>query len=148
MKRKTLLLLFLALFTTKLSYSQDCSCADTFEWLKETIEKNDAGFQHAIDQKGEAEYKKHSDNYTKKVKSIRAKTDCAEILSRWLGFFRNGHLWFKVKHEQEHNSKQLEVEKIKTQFNNWEKYPFNKKEFETYISKIEKPEIQGIWISE
>ncbi len=147
MKRKTLLLLFFALSITKYIYSQECSCADTFKWLKETIEKNDAGFQYAIDKKGKAEYKKHSDNYAEKVKSIKAKTDCAETLSEWLRFFRHEHLWFKVNGEQENSFKQLDNETIKKQFKNWASYSFDEEEFETFISRIKKLEIQGIWIS-
>ncbi|MEX2379482.1 MAG: hypothetical protein WD530_01965, partial [Vicingaceae bacterium] len=116
MKRKILLLLFLALSTTKLSYSQECSCADTFEWLKETIEKNDAGFQYAIDQKGEIKYKKHSESFAEKAKSITTKDECAETLSDWLSFFRSGHLWFGVNDENESKSKQKNDEIIKEKF--------------------------------
>jgi len=108
------LIIILTVLTTNFAYSQNCSCADIFVWLKETIEKNDAGFQYVIDQKGEAEYKKHSDIYAEKVKTIKEKDDCAETLSNWLKFFRKGHLWFGVNFEKDltNNSNQIDKEKI------------------------------------
>jgi len=141
------LLITMTILATNFVYSQNCSCSDIFVWLKETIEKNDAGFQYVIDQKGEAEYKKHSDSYTEKVKSITEKDECAETLSNWLRFFRKGHLWFGVNFEKElvNNSNQIDKEKIKKQFKNWETYPYQEKEFNSYISKIKEPGLEGLW---
>ena len=52
---KKIIILFIFPLTFP-GYGQNCSCADDFIWLKETIEKNDAGFQYAIDRKGNEEY--------------------------------------------------------------------------------------------
>jgi hypothetical protein len=141
------LLLILTVLATDFVYSQNCSCSDIFVWLKETIEKNDAGFQYVIDQKGETEYKKYSDSYIEKVKSISDKDECAETLSNWLKFFRKGHLWFGVNSEKNISDKntQIDKEKIKKQFKNWETYPYQEKEFNAYISKIKEPGLEGIW---
>ena len=146
-KMKKGLLLILTILATNYVYSQNCSCSDIFVWLKETIEKNDAGFQYVIDLKGEAEYKKHSDSYIEKVKSIKDKNECAETLADWLRFFRKGHLWFGVNFDKnlKDNSNQADIEKIKRQFKNWETYPYQEKEFNTYISKIKEPGLEGIW---
>ncbi len=86
-----------------------------FFWLKETIEKNGAGFQYVIEQKGRTENNKHSYSYTEKVKSISDKDECAETLSNWLKFFRKGHLWFGVNSEKNISAKnsQIDKEKIK-----------------------------------
>ena len=140
------LLLILTIGATDFAYSQNCNCSDIFVWLKETIEKNDAGFQYVIDQKGETEYKKHSDIYAEKVKSISDNAECAETLSGWLNFFRKGHLWFGINSEQNvTNSNQMDKEKIKRQFKNWETYSYEEKEFNSYISKIKEPGLEGIW---
>ncbi len=145
MKKRFLIILLI--FASNLIYSQNCSCSDIFVWLKETIEKNDAGFQYVIDQKGEVEYKKHSNTYTEKVKSITDKDQCAEALSEWLRFFRKWHLWFGVNIDNDikANFSQADIEKIKKQFENWETYPYQEKEFNTYISKIIEPRLEGIW---
>lgn len=143
--KKGLLLIF-TILATNFVYSQNCSCSDILVWLKETIEKNDAGFQYVIDQKGEAEYKKHSDSYIEKVKSITDKNECAETLSNWLRFFRKGHLWFGINSEQNlSNNNQIDKEKIKRQFKSWETYPYKENEFNAYISNIKEPGLEGIW---
>lgn len=141
------LLLILTILATNFVYSQNCSCSEIFVWLKETIEKNDAGFQYVIDQKGETEYKKHSDSYAEKVKSITDKDQCAEALADWLRFFRKGHLWFGVNFDKDlkDNSNQADIEKIRRQFKNWETYLYQEKEFNAYISKIKEPGLEGIW---
>lgn len=144
--KKGLLLIF-TILVTNFVYSQNCSCSDIFFWLKETIEKNDAGFQYAIDQKGETEYKKHSDIFAEKAKSITDKDQCAETLAEWLRFFRKGHLWFGVNFDKDlkDKSNQPDIEKIKKQFKNWATYPYQEKEFNAYISKIKEPGLEGIW---
>lgn len=146
-KMRIILSIILTITLTNLTFAQNCSCADDYAWLKETFEKNDAGFQYVIDQKGEAEYKKHCDIYSEKVKTITDKGECAETLLAWLRFFRKGHLWFGVNSEKDlvNNSNQIDKEKIKKQFKNWETYPYQEKEFNTYISKIKEPGLEGLW---
>lgn len=74
-------------------YAQaDCNCTETFKWVKETFEKNDAGFQYALEQKGKDLYAKHNTLFTAKVKPIKDKYKCADVLNEWLKFFRKGHL--------------------------------------------------------
>lgn len=143
---KKRLLLILTILVKNFVYSQNCSCSEIFVWVKETIEKNDAGFQYVIDQKGESEYKKHSDSYAEKVKSITDKAQCAEAIANWLRFFRKGHLWFGLNPDENlGNNNQIDKEKIKRQFKNWETYPYQEKEFNAYISKIKEPGFEGIW---
>ena len=89
------LLFILTIFLSGLTFGQNCSCADNFVWLKETFEKNDAGFKYVIDKKGEADYKKHTDIYNEKVQIITDKELCAEALLEWLRYFRRGHLWLQ-----------------------------------------------------
>lgn len=140
------LLLLSIIWMTNFVHSQDCGCSDVFVWLKETIEKNDAGFQYVIDQKGENAYKDHSDSYAEKVKSITDKTECAETLSNWLRFFRNGHLSFGINAAQNlSGNNETDQEKIKTQFKDWEVFPYKEKEFNAYISTIKQPGLEGVW---
>ena len=70
---QTRLLLIFVILLSNLAYSQNCNCSDNFTWLKETFEKNDAGFQYVIEQKGVADYKKFCETYVEKVKSITNK---------------------------------------------------------------------------
>lgn len=129
------------------AYTQDCSCAENFAWLKETFAENDAGFQYVIDQKGEEEYQKHCENYALKVKSISDREQCAEVLLSWLRFFRNGHLWLGVNDEMIDNEDEEDrgAAEIIKQFSDWETYPYKKKEFNSYVSSLAEPGLEGIW---
>ncbi|MGC1206276.1 MAG: peptidase S41, partial [Flavobacteriaceae bacterium] len=58
------LLVFFAVLISNISFAQNCSCSDSFFWLKVTMEKNDAGFQYAFDNKGQDYYLKHSQSFS------------------------------------------------------------------------------------
>ncbi|WP_166637881.1 S41 family peptidase [Sphingobacterium paludis] len=55
------------------------------------FEKNDAGFQHIIDLKGEEAYMAHTKSYLAKVLEISDYDACQVALEGWLRFFRTGH---------------------------------------------------------
>lgn len=78
-----------AAFTAKAQTT--CDCSETFKWVKETFEKNDAGFDYAVQQKGMDMYEKHNAVFLAKVKTITESHECAEVLNEWLKFFRKGH---------------------------------------------------------
>lgn len=146
MNIKNILLLFLTLTFSRLIFAQNCSCAENYAWLKETFEKNDAGFQYVIDQKSEAEYKKHCDIYSEKAKTITEKGECAETLLAWLRFFRKGHLWIGLNFEKDFvENNEIDTEKIKNKFKHWETYPYQEEEFNSYLSKIKEPGFEGVW---
>jgi hypothetical protein len=128
--------------------AQKCSCADNFAWLKETFEKNDAGFQYVIGQKGQADYKKHSDIYTEKVKTITDQEACADAMIEWLRYFRKGHLWLRpINIKESPQAEKADQSKIKEQYKNWESYPYNEKEFKAYLATLKTPGLEGIWNS-
>jgi hypothetical protein len=56
MKKEILFLLIVII--PSFGYSQDCNCLDNYKWVKKTFEENDAGFQYAIEQKGQLAYEK------------------------------------------------------------------------------------------
>lgn len=142
------LLIILTILLSRLTFGQNCSCADNFVWLKETFEKNDAGFKYIIDKKGEADYKKHTDIYNEKVQTITDKELCAEALLEWLRYFRRGHLWLQSIAKKETPEKEkIDNDKIRKQYKDWEKYAYNEKEFNSYISQLKTPSLEGIWTS-
>ena len=142
------LLIILTIFLSGLTFGQNCSCADNFVWLKETFEKNDAGFKYVIDKKGEADYKKHTDIYNEKVQTITDKELCAEALLEWLRYFRRGHLWLQSISKKETPEKEnIDNDKIRKQYKDWEKYAYNEKEFNSHITQLNSPSLEGIWTS-
>lgn len=138
--------LFLLVCFAGTVHAQHCSCTDNFNWLKETFEKNDAGFQYAIEQKGWMAYKKHSDLYREKVKQVKTKEDCAALLAGWLRFFRKGHLWLGVNMDEHANSES--PEKTRTRFKSWEQQPYDQKEFTAYLSSLPAPGLEGVWATD
>lgn len=146
MKKKLLIISIISI--SNLSFGQTCNCSDSYSWLKETFEKNDAGFQYVIDMKGETDYKKHCDLYAGKVKTVTNKDTCTKELTNWLRYFRRGHLWLQyIGKTDEQKKEATDKEKIRNQFKDWEKYTYNEKEFNSYISQLKTPGLEGIWTS-
>lgn len=88
------ILFILFIFKASTTFSQNCDCKATFEWVKETFENNDAGFQYIIDQKGEELYNVHNQMYFTKVNLIENPEECESIIREWLTFFRKSHIEF------------------------------------------------------
>ncbi|MBO9674858.1 MAG: hypothetical protein J7577_15530 [Sphingobacteriaceae bacterium] len=83
---------FLLFIVPAVQAQKTCNCPEAFRWTKETFEKNDAGFEYAIQQKGRDMYDKHTAIFSERVKTVKDQYECAEVLSEWLKFFRKGHL--------------------------------------------------------
>ena len=57
-----------------------CNCEEGFKWVKETFEKNDAGFEYGLQQKGKEAYEKHNNSILQKTKKITTKDECAQVM--------------------------------------------------------------------
>lgn len=133
-----IILITLPLFTL----SQNCSCEESFNWMKKTFEENDAGFQYVIDSKGVNEYQKHNEIFSQKVKLITKKEECSAALFEWLLFFRKAHLGIKLNNPTE----QVSVP-ITTNHDDWEKSTMTEEKLKKHLSKITEPTLEGIWVS-
>jgi len=83
------IIIAILIFCSTLSYGQDCNCVSNFEWLKNTFEKNDAGFQYVIDIKGKQDYLNHNTLYFQKVKTLSCQAH--EV---WVVYLINQHKMF------------------------------------------------------
>ena len=72
--------------------TQTCTCESNFEWVKETFEENDAGFQYIIDKKGQRAYDIHNQLTIEKIRTADALTECTKLIYEWLSFFRSGYI--------------------------------------------------------
>jgi hypothetical protein len=89
---KKLTLTLLCLLTTVTLFAQNnCNCQGNFQWVKETFEKNDAGFAYGLQQKGTTAYEKHTASIQQKIKATTGQTECTTIITEWLSFFRKAH---------------------------------------------------------
>jgi C-terminal processing protease CtpA/Prc len=133
---KNLLLTFLALLFSSLAFSQNCNCENDFNWLKNFLEKNDAGFQYAIDKKGKEAYLLHNEKTLEEIKKITDKNECLNVLSNWLRFFRKGHLAILGNNVFENASNNFDKSKT---------IKIDVKEFEKYLNEKKEADFEGIW---
>jgi len=89
---KKIIILLVLIQISHNGFSQSCDCSSNLEWLTETFENNDAGFQYVIDIKGENSYATHNTLYTEKASKISDLNECHKLLNDWTAFFRKGHL--------------------------------------------------------
>jgi hypothetical protein len=83
---------FLLIFSTGLTFAQQSSYAESFDWMVKTFTENDAGYQYVIDKKGMEEYTKHTNFYREKAVNAASVNDCLSAMNNWLFFFRKLHI--------------------------------------------------------
>lgn len=123
------------------SLSQNCNCLSNFEWVKSTFEKNDAGFQFAINNKGIEAYKNHNERFLEKIRLIKQSEECTKKLYEWLTFFRAGHIAIRRLTSNNPNTTISSTNKTTS----WENLAITKAEFEEYLSSKKELEYEGIW---
>ncbi|MCB0762550.1 MAG: peptidase S41, partial [Flavobacteriales bacterium] len=129
-------------------HAQECDCASNYQWLKKTIEQNDAGYQYVVDSKGIDAYKAHCAKYAPLAKEAQEAEACAEVLAQWLKFFRNGHLWIGVNQETgDGQSAAPSDDDIRKQFAEWPKHSYKEREFQHHVEQLKTPTFEGIWMS-
>ena len=122
----------MAVVLTYSASGQICTCESNFEWVKKTFEENDAGYQYIIDKKGQAAYNIHNQLMLEKIKAAESSTECAELLYKWLTFFRSGHIGIEL----------LTNEKSTRNPETWKG---SITQFEKYISEKNEADYEGIW---
>ncbi|MCF6350947.1 MAG: S41 family peptidase [Flavobacteriaceae bacterium] len=133
---KKISLIILMIFVSSLNYAQNCDCFSNLKWLIETFEKNDAGFQYVIDQKGENAYNYHNKTIKEKALKIKDKKECLNLLNEWTEFFRKGHIGVRLissKNEKDLGNETLTIDLV----------DFNK----NLENLKDKTDIEGIWVS-
>lgn len=132
------ILFILFIFKASTTFSQNCDCKATFEWVKETFENNDAGFQYIIDKKGEELYNVHNQMYFTKVNLIENPEECETIIREWLTFFRKSHIEFHFIGEKNKETNDSNPIIEETKIENDEVDPLYKKFLESQKPFIER----------
>jgi hypothetical protein len=137
------------LFSPFITYGQDCDCKSNFEWVKKTFEENDAGFQFAIDNKGEGAYQQHNKIFTEKVSKLDNSTECTETIYEWLTFFRSGHIGIqRINQGQSPSGNKKSDQEIIDSYKDWEKVEVDLTAFQNQLKDKDKNDFEGIWVSE
>lgn len=150
--KKTLLFILFVQITYNV-FSQDCNCSSNLEWLIETFENNDAGFQYIVDKKGENTYQAHNKLFREKASDINDLNECHKTLNEWTDFFRKSHLDVQLLQQSEQQRGQqnnkLTDKEIIEKYSKSEIFEISKKKFDKHIKRLkEKTIFEGIWILE
>ena len=131
-------------------YGQKCDCKSTFEWMKQIIEENDAGFSIGLEAKGQQAYQQHNKQYVKVVKKLKDSQECAQVLDEWYRFFRSGHK-FIVPTEPSSPSTSANRETLLTDsaiiatYQDQERLEVDLEEFSSYLSNKSEQDLEGVW---
>ena len=128
---------------------QNCDCLSTFNWVKDTFEKNDAGFSHIINSKGKDSYEKLTSRITEITSTINDNYECRDAITNWLSFFRSGHLRLRVKENRPNDPPPKEPSEIEIieKFKNWDTLDFDLVEFKKYLNDKKDIDFEGIWVN-
>ncbi|HMU04286.1 MAG TPA: S41 family peptidase [Saprospiraceae bacterium] len=138
------LILFFSLIFVSFSQGQECTCLQNFEWVTQTFEANDAGFQYVIDNKGKQAYLSHNAEFAEKAKSIHSNSSCTQMLFEWSKFFRSGHFGIRLLKNTEERAVEKTVQSSQPN-ENWESLDVDVKKFEAYLAKKKDVDFEGIW---
>ena len=118
MNKSTILIVLICVISV-FGYSQEKKYGfeDTFKWMKETFEQNDAGFAYVIEVKGQGAYDALNEMTLEKIKKAKNSDEYLVIMRNWQAFFRSGHIYI-VKTEKgnkiANNNPKKEVKKKET----------------------------------
>jgi len=145
---KKIIILIILIQLSYNGFSQTCDCSSNLKWLTETFEKNDAGFQYAIDTKGDNSYVAHNKLYTEKASKISDLNECHTLLNDWTEFFRKGHLYVQLIAQSQNTNEQNgpSEKEIIEKYKNTEQFILEKQEFDNYINNLgDNPGFEGVW---
>ncbi len=125
-------------------FAQNCDCETNYEWVKKTIEENDAGFQYVLQTKGEQAYEEHCERILIKVKNANTLNECIPVLQEWLALIRSGHIGI-IPNEKKMQSNSAKSVK---QLSDWETYAIETNDFKNYLDTRKISDYEGIWWTE
>lgn len=139
----------LTLLLPFINQAQNCNCESNFNWLKQTFEENDAGFQYALEIKGKQAYASHNESFLQKVKSIENSLECTQTLFEWMTFFRSGHIGIRRLGGGNNAATGAEPQdsEIIKQYADWEKLEVDLNQFEKHLELKKEVDYEGIWES-
>lgn len=90
--KKFLALIIISFFSQHTIGQTECKCIEEFNNLNEFIEKNYVGFHDKVTDASRAEYTRVTNEAIKKANEATTPNYCYYTLTRWLNYFKDGHL--------------------------------------------------------
>lgn len=132
--------LFIVIYAT--SNAQNCNCDSIFYSVKNTVEKNYAGYFDKVNYQTQNEYEVWTKNSIEKLSYIKSDSLCYVETKKWLTFYKDKHIQLKFispKKAIKSDSKQTKEIEI-LQLN------ISEIQFEKYLkSNVKKDIVEGIW---
>lgn len=122
-----------------------CDCLLELTWVKNTFEKNDAGFEYILKEKGQKMYEEHTAQLMHRAKDIHTKIDCKNLIYTWLRFFRKGHIGVVVLKEEKQAQPIFNLDS--NRIRKHERLVLDEKRFQSLIANEIKSSPIGIWES-
>jgi hypothetical protein len=121
------------------------SYAELFDWIKESIEENDAGFLYVLEHRGEADYRKHCRIYKTKAKLAVNLTEALQIYKDWLKYFRNSHIGLQLNQAptQRPGNSTLQPE-----IADWDTLDYTEAQLRADVANQKVAGFEGIWRSD
>ena len=82
--------------TTEFGYSQQSRCTDDFTYMVQSVKLNYSGYRDKT-QGREGELTQLTDSLRTAADVVKDFGACTEVLQRWLGFFRDRHVYLHMK---------------------------------------------------
>lgn len=153
MKKCAFISLFLLLNFN--SFSQKCDCTFNFKWLKDTFEKNDAGFEYILKKKGQLAYNYLNQDISNRAQATNDFTTCKSLMEEWLRFFRKYHLSISlsdslnklenIKYVDDLNKSIANISK--STFDSHEKFIIDDDKWNLYLKNLDITSVEGVWSS-
>lgn len=143
--RKILISIIIVLAFSINANSQECKYCESFDWLVETIENNDAGFQLVIDKKGIEDYKSFKEKLRIKIEIAEDSEESYRIMTEYLHYFRKVHLYLRNNDRKPYISSYSDSE-IREMYKDTKTVNLTEKQFvKKYDKKKITDPIEGIW---
>lgn len=97
------------------SFGQSCNCAREFNFVKDKIEVNYAGFKDKVNLKTQSSYDKYTLSFLKRTQSVTISAHCVYLINEWLTFFKDGHILIgrnRISKEREESELQERMKNI------------------------------------
>lgn len=133
------------IFINKAQGETQCDCHAEFIWIKNTFEKNDAGVEYILKEKGQQAYDLHTEEIMKMAKAAKNKSECISLIYKWFKFFRKGHLGIVDLKKEPESAQVIDLDENKIR--NHERLTLNERELNHLIDNESTPSPIGIWES-
>ena len=121
--------------------AQQCTCLTDLQWLIQTFEANDAGFEYVLQRKGVEAYRRHNEAFLQQATNIEDKDQCLQLLNAWTEFFRKDHLEVVL------NTLPADAQSApKEFFKDAPRYVMTEEELRAHLRRLgDQPGFEGIW---